>query len=104
MPTRNNIWRLAPRAAGLAAALVLAGCDEYLDRRDTLTYGVGDSVAVNRSTQTIERWPPASRYDRWASDGERARLAVEKYRRRDVRIAPAEKEISGGAQTTAAGP
>lgn len=65
-------------------ALFAAGCDDYLERRDTITLGVGDSVSVNKATQTINRWPRAARQDRWVSDGERARIAVSRYRRRAV--------------------
>jgi hypothetical protein len=93
--------------AALALAIVgamLTGCDEYLDRRDTISYGIGDSVAVNRSTQTIERWPNASRYDRWATDGERSRLAIEKYRKREVKIEKLESGAAASAATTSTGP
>jgi hypothetical protein len=74
-------------AAGVSAAsacVLLSGCDDYLERRDTITLGVGDSVAVNKATQTINRWPAAARQDRWLSDGERARSAVSRYRSRTV--------------------
>ena len=66
------------------ASVLLGGCDDYLERRDTITLGVGDSVAVNKATQTINRWPAAARQDRWLSDGERARSAVSRYRSRTV--------------------
>lgn len=86
---------------GLAvAAAALGGCDEYLDRSDTITYGVGDSVAVNRATQTIERWPNAARYDRWATDGERSRLAIERYRERKIKIEKPDGNVTGKSQTT----
>lgn len=68
----------------VSACVLLSGCDDYLERRDTITLGVGDSVAVNKSTQTINRWPEAARQDRWLSDGERARSAVSRYRSRTV--------------------
>ncbi|MEZ5899070.1 MAG: hypothetical protein AB7S74_13015 [Hyphomicrobium sp.] len=70
----------------LAAAVVaaLGGCDDYLERRDTITLGVGDSIAVNNATQTINRWPAAAKRDRWLWDGERARSAVSRYRSRTV--------------------
>ncbi len=74
-------------AAGVLAAsacVLLSGCDDYLERRDTITLGVGDSVAVNKATQTINRWPAEARQDRWLSDGERARSAVSRYRSRTV--------------------
>ena len=64
----------------VSAAVITSGCEEYLDRRDTVTRGAGESVAFNKATQTIDRWPAAARRDRWNSDGERARLAVDRYR------------------------
>ncbi|MGL4397922.1 MAG: hypothetical protein ACRCS9_15395 [Hyphomicrobium sp.] len=85
--------------SALVGAVVCGGCDEYLDRRDTITRGVGDSIAVNKATQTIDRWPEASRRDRWLSDGERARLAHERYRTRTV-IDP--KAIGNSKPTSAA--
>jgi hypothetical protein len=90
MHQRNNnlAWhhRLSiarPLLAAMIAATV-AGCDEYLDRRETVTLGVGDSIAINKATQSIRRWPEASRDAYWPSDGERARIAIERYRSRSV--------------------
>lgn len=80
-------------------ALFAAGCDDYLERRDTITLGVGDAVSVNKATQTINRWPRAAREDRWVSDGERARIAVSRYRRRAVPELPGLG--SGGSAATA---
>ncbi len=66
------------------AAVSLSGCRQYLDRGDTITAGVADATDTNKAVQTITRWPAESRYDRWNSDGERARVAVERYRTRTV--------------------
>lgn len=84
------------------AAAVSGGCEDYLDRRDTVTRGAGESVAFNKATQTIDRWPRAARRDRWNSDGERARLAVERYRKGTVTPPPpvgtsATSEATGAA-------
>ncbi|HMN38578.1 MAG TPA: hypothetical protein PKD49_12840 [Hyphomicrobium sp.] len=89
MSRRNDRSRGAAGhfARGLLAAsacALLVGCDDYLERRDTITLGVGDASAVNKATQTINRWPSAARQDRWLSDGERARSAVSRYRSRTV--------------------
>lgn len=101
---RNTRVAVARALAIGVVGLAVAGWDQYLDRSDTITHGVGDAVAVNRATQTIDRWPPASRYDRWATDGERSRLAIEKYRRREIRIVPPEDKTTSSGQTTQAGP
>ncbi|MFN0218628.1 MAG: hypothetical protein ACKVP4_07430 [Hyphomicrobium sp.] len=90
-------------AALVLSAVTLSGCQEHFDRRDTITYGIGDSIEINKATQAIERWPNAARYDRWPTDGERTRIAIEKYRKREVAkgAAPAG---SAAAVTTNAGP
>lgn len=81
---RAHVCAHARTVATAILVLALGGCEDYLDRRDTVTLGVGDSVAVNRATQTINRWPETARRDRWNSDGERARSAVSRYRSRTV--------------------
>ena len=58
----------------------MGGCREYFDERDTVSHVAGDAIAVNKATQTIERFPEVARQDRWRSDGERARVAAERYR------------------------
>lgn len=80
--------------AGLAVAVLAGGCDDYLERRDTVTLGVGDAVAINKATMTINRWPAAARRDHWLSDGERGRIAASRYRRRAV---PSPKSLDSGA-------
>lgn len=69
----------------VAGAALAGGCDEYLHRRDTMTLGAGDAIATNKATQTINRWPRAAYQDRWVVDGERARLAVHRYRIDEVK-------------------
>jgi hypothetical protein len=85
---------IALTAAGLASVL-LAGCNEYLERRDTISLSAGDAIAANKAVQTINRWPDAARQDRWLSDGERARIAESRYRRRAV-PSPKSLDKSGG--------
>lgn len=74
---------VALSAAGVTGILV-SGCNEYLERRDGISLSAGDAIATNKATQTINRWPEAARQDRWLSDGERARIAESRYRRRAV--------------------
>jgi len=82
-PMRRQVIRSFMSVLAIAPLLVISGgCDDYLDRRETVTLGVGDSIEVNKATQSINRWPYASHQDRWLSDGERARIAVENYRTR----------------------
>ena len=50
----------APAHLALAGLLgTLAGCSEYLDRRDTVALSAGDAVATNKVTQMVDPWPRA---------------------------------------------
>ena len=88
---------------GLAIGLSIAagGCQEYLDRRDTVSLGVGDAIAVNKAAQTIERFPEAANHTRWRSDGERARIGIERYRTRTIPDASATGESNGSSAPAA---
>jgi hypothetical protein len=74
----------------LTAALVLSGCehDRYADRRDSVTFGAGDSIAANKALQIIDPWPQDARTIRHGTSGEQAAAAMEKLRRRTA-AAPA---------------
>ena len=78
--SRNN--RLAVLA--LAAPLLGACTDMYLDRRDSVSFGAGDAVAVNKITQMIDPWPPYAGNRSIAFDGERMAAAAERYRTNKV--------------------
>ena len=71
-------------AAALALAALLAGCENHLDYRDTVSLHAGEAVATNRALQTIDPWPAAARDTRIGGDGERARIAVERYKANKV--------------------
>ena len=67
------------------AATALGGCtDMYLDRRDTVTFGAGDAVAVNKVTQMVDPWPASAGNRNIAFDGERMQAAAERYRTNKV--------------------
>lgn len=80
----NNAARLARSAArGLIAAALfggLAGCSEYLDRRDTISLNAGNAVMTNQVTQMVDPWPRASANRNIAFNGERMEAAVTRYR------------------------
>ena len=77
---RSN--RLAVLA--LAAPLLGACTDMYLDRRDTVSFAAGDAVAVNKVTHMIDPWPPYAGNRNIAFDGERMQAAAERYRTNKV--------------------
>lgn len=85
--------RLALAATLLASASMLGGCfqnwdpahEQYLRRSDFVTLGAGDAVAHNKAVQTINPWPAWARNDRINMDGERAYLAIRRYKEDKVK-------------------
>lgn len=68
--------------AVLAAAGLLAGCADYLNRYDTVTLAAGDAQKYNAMLQTKDPFNPASENTAIETDGQRAADAVNhKYRR-----------------------
>lgn len=63
-----------------AAVTMLAGCSEYLDRRDTNSLQSGNAVQTNKVTQMVDPWPRASVDRNIASNGVVMQSAVERYR------------------------
>ncbi|HEX3503523.1 MAG TPA: hypothetical protein VHU22_09040 [Xanthobacteraceae bacterium] len=71
------------RAVSIAVLLasLLAGCsDLYFDRRETIAFGGGDSVAANAAEQTVDPWPRNSNNNHLTFNGQRMQRAVECYR------------------------
>ncbi len=81
MRPSNNMLRGFALAALFAA---LTGCSEYLDRRETISLGGGNSVATNEATQMVDPWPRASADRNIAYNGERMESAVARYRANKV--------------------
>ena len=74
-----------PALLALAATILLGACtDMYHDRRDSVSFGAGDAVAVNKITQMIDPWPPYAGNRNIAFDGERMQAAAERYRTNKV--------------------
>lgn len=44
----------------LFIALVLSGCDDYLNNRDRISPITGDATDANTAIQTVDPWPPSS--------------------------------------------
>jgi hypothetical protein len=84
-----------------ALAAVLGGCsDLYLARRDAITVVSGEAMAANRVTHMIDPWPAASGRRNIAYNGEKARVASERYRTGRV-IPPVNATTSSAAYTQA---
>jgi hypothetical protein len=76
--------KIALTAAAIAGpALLVSGCyeDEYYAQRDTLTLGAGDAVETNKVTHTVDPWNENAQNTDIHLEGERGRLAVDRYQR-----------------------
>jgi hypothetical protein len=58
----------------------LAGCSEYLDRRDALSVQSGNAVQTNKVAQMVDPWPPYAGNRNIAFNGSVMGSAVERYR------------------------
>jgi hypothetical protein len=64
----------------LIAVVPLAGCSEYLDRKDTVFFGAGNAVETNIVTEVRDPWPLHAAQKNIAFSGDRMQRAVERYR------------------------
>jgi hypothetical protein len=64
---------------GALLALGLAGCSEYVERRESLTQTSGEAVARNLLVHTIDPWPIEAFDPRITSSGARMQRVVRKY-------------------------
>jgi hypothetical protein len=75
-------FRWAMMAAIFFIAPILGGCsDTYYDRRETVSSGVGDAIAVNKATQMVDPWPRDSMNTRIARNGQLVQAAQDRYNR-----------------------
>jgi hypothetical protein len=76
--------KLAGRLALAVLFATLAGCSEYLDRRDNIALSGGNSVASNEVTHMVDPWPRDSANREIAYNGDKMQTAVERYRTNKV--------------------
>src|SRR5882757_8894046 len=81
------------------AAAGIAGCSEYLDRRDALSVQSGNAVQTNKVSQMVDPWPVASADRNIAFNGSVMGSAVERYRTGRV-IPPVGNGTSGTYQAS----
>lgn len=92
----------AMRSLALAAVLAtLAGCSEYLDRRDTIALSGGNAVASDKVTHMVDPWPRDSANRDIAFNGAKMETAIERYRTNKV-IPPRGTGTSGAYETAPA--
>jgi hypothetical protein len=89
-----SIKALRTLALGAALAALLAGCSEYLDRRDAVSLNAGNAVATDQVTQMVDPWPRDSANRNIAFNGERMQAAVARYRTGRV-IQPVSMDTAG---------
>jgi len=66
--------------AVLAAALSLAGCQQYLARQDLIEPYSGDAIATNSALQVGDPWPAYVYDTRIPTSGERQGNAIRRYK------------------------
>lgn len=91
MRPSSNVMRSLALAVVLAT---LAGCSEYLDRRDTIALSSGNAVATDRVTHMVDPWPRDSANRDIAFNGAKMGSAIERYRTNKV-IPPRGTATSG---------
>jgi len=64
----------------VSLAALLAGCSEYLDRRDTISLNGGNALATNQVTMMVDPWPRESANKNIAFNGDKMESAVNRYR------------------------
>ncbi|UTY46595.1 pilus assembly protein [Sinorhizobium fredii] len=74
----------------LTAAGLLSGCADYMNHRDSITFGVGNAMEANKAIHTQDPFPRAAYNTHIPSDGKVIHRAVRTYQ--------------GGGQTSAAPP
>jgi hypothetical protein len=77
MQPSSSAMRMLVLAAVLAT---LAGCSDYLDRRDTISLQGGNAIQTDKVTQMVDPWPRASADRNIAYNGAVMETAVERYR------------------------
>jgi hypothetical protein len=78
------ISKFAAKIALAVLIATLAGCSEYLDRRDAIALSGGNAVYTDRVTHMVDPWPRDSANREIAFNGDKMQTAVERYRNNKV--------------------
>jgi hypothetical protein len=60
-------------------AVMLGGCADYVERRDTITLAAGEAQSWNRVVHTADPWPPYVMNNNIPGDGQRTQAAIRRY-------------------------
>lgn len=63
----------------LIVASLVSGCADYMNHRDSITFGLGNAVEANQAIHTQDPFPPQAERTRIASDGKVIRRVVTEY-------------------------
>jgi hypothetical protein len=84
----------------LAAASLASGCADYMNHRDSITFGLGNAMEANKAIHTEDPFPPEAQRTRIASDGKVIRRVVTEYQNGgSVIIQPSPAMAANGATT-----
>lgn len=63
----------------LAAASLISGCADYMNHRDSITFGLGNAVEANKAIHTQDPFPRVAQNTRIATDGKVVHRAIRSY-------------------------
>ncbi|MFC3205007.1 hypothetical protein [Aquamicrobium soli] len=63
----------------LLAAMLLGGCADYMNHRDSITLGAGDAMEANLGIHTIKSFPPDAKNTNIRVDGAKVQQAYKRY-------------------------
>ncbi|MBB4236977.1 hypothetical protein EOS93_18165 [Rhizobium sp. RMa-01] len=70
----------------LAAAGLVSGCADYMNHRDTITFGAGNAMEANKAIHTEDPFPPEAQRTHIASDGKVVRRVMTEYQNGGVGV------------------
>jgi hypothetical protein len=77
--------------------IVLGGCVDYIERRDTITLAAGDAQDWNKVVHITDPWPPYVMNNHIPGDGRRTAEVIRRY-------STSTSTNAGGGANTAAPP
>nr|WP_196776301.1 MULTISPECIES: hypothetical protein [Rhizobium] len=84
----------------LIVVSLVSGCADYMNHRDSITFGLGNAVEANKAIHTQDPFPPQAQRTRIASDGKVIRRVVNEYQTGgsvNMQPAPAMATANGAA-------
>jgi len=88
----------------VGSCMALGGCNQYWERKDTISFAAGNAVSNNAALQIPDPWPRGAYDTNILSNGDRAQRAIERYRLQGSAAAPQGNQYSNSAPAPAAGP